>query len=180
MIATLRRWYRSHDVLVRFYLLFAYLVALLYLGLHLETSHVLLAQSFPAFTASCVGVALTLLGQTVTVTGQTVSVQGGMAFEIIYQCSGLFLMAIYAAAVLAYPARVREKGLGLLFGLPLLFLANVVRLALLGIVGRFFPQYFDLSHEYLWQGIFIVFVLLLWTLWRDHLVAASGPLEIAE
>jgi len=180
MIAALRRWYRSHDVLVRFYLLFAYLVALLYLGLHLETSHELLAERFPAFTASCVGLVLTLLGQTVSVSGQTVSVQDGMSFQIIYQCSGLFLMAIYTAAVLAYPATLREKGLGLLVGLPLLFLANLVRLALLGIIGKFFPQFFELSHEYLWQGIFIVFVLLLWTFWRDHLVAGKTRLEIAE
>ena len=180
MIATLRRWYRDHDVLVRFYLLFAYLVALLYLGLHLETSHVLLAERFPAFTATCVGVVLKLLGQSVSVSGQVVSVQNWMSFQIIYQCSGLFLMAIYTAAVLAYPARLREKGLGLLIGLPALFLANLVRLALLGIIGRFWPQYFDLSHEYLWQGIFIVFVLLLWTLWRDHIVKTKAPLAMVE
>jgi exosortase H (IPTLxxWG-CTERM-specific) len=175
----LRRWYRANAVLVRFYLLFGYLVTLLYLGLHLETSHRMLAERFPAFTASCVGLVLRMLGQDVVTSGQTVSVQGGMSFQIIYQCSGLFLMSIFAAAVLAYPARIVEKLLGLAIGLPILFVANVLRLAALGLVGHYFPAYFDLSHEYLWQGIFIVFVLFLWVQWRDRFVARGSPLELA-
>jgi exosortase H (IPTLxxWG-CTERM-specific) len=175
-----RGLYRDHKILVHFYLLFSYFVALLYLGLHLQTSHVLLAESFPAFTARCVAGMLRLFGQDAVTVGQTVSVRGGMAFQIIYQCSGLFLMAIFAAAVLAYPARVREKLLGLSLGLPILFGANVTRLAALGVVGRFYPAYFDVSHEYLWQGIFVVFVLFLWAQWRDRLVAGPGGLALAE
>jgi exosortase H (IPTLxxWG-CTERM-specific) len=178
VIERLRRLYRANTVLVRFYALFGYLVALLYLGLHQQTSHELLAERFPAFTARCVALALGLLGQKAEAFGQTVSITGGISFQVIYQCSGLFLMSIYAAAVLAYPARLREKLAGLALGLPVLFAANIVRLAALGIIGKYLPAYFDLSHEYLWQGIFIVFVLVLWTLWRDHLVRGPAALDL--
>lgn len=178
MIQRLQQWYRANDVLVRFYLLFAYLITLLYLGLHLQTSHELLAERFPAFTATCVGGTLRWMGQDALAVGQTVSVRDGMSFQVIYQCSGLFLMSIYAAAVFAYPARMKEKLLGMALGLPILFAANVFRLAVLALVGKYWPRYFDLSHEYLWQGIFIVFVLFLWTQWRDRIVGQAGPLEV--
>jgi exosortase H (IPTLxxWG-CTERM-specific) len=175
----LRRWYAAHRVLIRFYVIFGYLMALLYLGLHQQTSHELLAQRFPALTAACVAEALDLLGQDAVAVGQTVSVRSGMSFQIIYHCSGLFLMSIFAAAVLAYPARTRERLLGLALGLPLLFAANVLRLAVLGVVGRYFPAYFDLSHEYLWQGLFVVLVLFLWVQWRDRIVEAPSALELS-
>jgi exosortase H (IPTLxxWG-CTERM-specific) len=174
----LKRFYRANDVLIRFYLLFAYLVTLLYLGLHLQTSHWLLADRFPGLIARCVAGLLRVLGQPAQVWERTVSIQGGMSFEVVYQCSGIFLMAIYTAAVLAYPAGAGQKLLGLLLGLPVLFAANVLRLCVLGFVGKYYPGYFDLSHEYLWQGLFIVFVLLLWVLWRDWIVGKPGPLVL--
>jgi len=124
-----------------------------------------------------VGIILEAIGFTVTVTKATIQLQG-FAYRIIYHCSGLFLMIIYSSAVIAYPATIKEKTLGLVLGNPVLFFTNVLRLVMLGIVGYKWPAYFDASHEYLWQGIFIVFVIFLWMVWKEKFVKSEKALPV--
>ncbi len=174
-----RQLIRENRVLLRFYLLFAYLVLLLYLCLQMELTHRWIAVSLPGFVAGLVAWFLSVVGMDAQAFGTTVSIVDGLSFRIIYHCTGLFLMSIYASAVWAYPATWLERLLGLVLGLPVLFGLNVLRLAALGIVGKYFPQYFDLSHEYLWQGLLIVFVLVLWVQWRDRIVTGRGQLRLA-
>ena len=94
----------------------------------------------------------------------------GFAFTIIKGCTGIFAMLIYGSAVLAYPAGAFRKLLGILMGVPALMSINITRLTVLGVVGVYRRDLFEYFHEYLWQGIFIVFVIVLWMFWRWLLV----------
>lgn len=86
--------------------------------------------------------------------------------EIIFECTGIHYVGIFAAGVLAYPGRgPSRKMLGLLTGIALIVLLNVLRLGLLGMVGHFSPDLFSFLHLYLWHALFTLFVLLLWQLW---------------
>lgn len=86
--------------------------------------------------------------------------------EIIFECTGMHYIGIFAAGVLAYPGRgISGKMLGLLSGAALILLLNVVRLGLLGLAGHFFVDLFSFLHLYLWHALFTFFVLLLWMLW---------------
>ena len=90
---------------------------------------------------------------------------GGFNALIIVECTGLFEALIFAAAVWAAPARWQEKAVGIGLGIPLLFLINVVRLATLIAIGRYFPGGFQFAHQYLWQGVWIFVVIGVWLLW---------------
>ncbi len=90
---------------------------------------------------------------------------GSFGVEIISECTGLFEMAIYAACVLAFPTSWRNKGLGLLFGIPAIYAFNILRILCLLLVGRFAYSSFDFFHLYFWQGTLILMITSVWMLW---------------
>ncbi len=57
---------------------------------------------------------------------------------------------------------------GLVIGIPLLFSVNVFRLATLARSVEVYPQAFFYFHEYVWQGIFMVFVLVGSLAWAER------------
>jgi len=108
-------------------------------------------------------------------TKDAVVILQGFRFTIIYHCAGVFGMMIYASAVMAYPAKFFEKIYGLLFGWIGLYTINTVRMAALGVIGMKWRKHFDFYHEFLWQGIFIIFVIGFWVFWKEKLISNPPP-----
>ena len=67
---------------------------------------------------------------------------------------------LFTSFVLAYPASWRARLIGLALGVPLFFAVNVLRLATLARVVEVYPGAFFYLHEYVWQGILTVVVLV--------------------
>ena len=94
---------------------------------------------------------------------------GGFSCEIYYACTGLVPATILALAILAFPARLQQKLTGILIGVPLVFLVNLVRLASLFFIGVRYPAAFPLVHSVVWNGLLAAVVALLfmsWLPWR--------------
>jgi len=93
-------------------------------------------------------------------------------FVVIPDCGAIPSMSIFVAAVLAFPALWRKRLAGILMGLPILYIVNAFRLAFLAVVGAWdnAGTVFQFSHYYLWQGIYIVFVVAVWMSWVEFLV----------
>jgi archaeosortase B (VPXXXP-CTERM-specific) len=89
----------------------------------------------------------------------------GFSVKIIDECTGIYEMVIFAAAVLAFPTAWSKKFTGLLMGCPLIYLFNVVRIAMLIVVGRYWPDAFDFMHLYFWQATMIMMITSIWLLW---------------
>jgi archaeosortase B (VPXXXP-CTERM-specific) len=100
----------------------------------------------------------------VSIAGKVVIFQG-FPVKIIEECTGLYEVVIFASAVLAFPTSWRKRGIGLLMGIPLLYVFNVVRIAVLILVGRYYPEYFDFMHLYFWQATLILMITSVWLLW---------------
>ncbi len=90
---------------------------------------------------------------------------GSFGVEIVGECTGLFEMAIYACCVLAFPTSWRNRGLGLLYGLPAIYAFNVLRILCLLVVGRYAHSSFEFFHLYFWQGTLILMITSVWMLW---------------
>ena len=95
---------------------------------------------------------------------------GGFAVEIIEECTGLYEMLIYAAAVMAFPTTLVKKGIGIALGVPMLYAINVGRIMFLLWVGRFYPHSFDFMHLYFWQATLILMITSVWLLWIFQVV----------
>jgi len=60
--------------------------------------------------------------------------------------------------------------MGILIGIPAIFIINQLRVVSLFYLGRSHPAVFEEVHVYVWQPIIIVFAILVWHFWARHFV----------
>lgn len=95
------------------------------------------------------------------------------SFTLVPDCGAIPSMSIFIAAVIAFPARWWKRIAGVLAGVPLLYAVNLGRISSLGYLGAVEGKdlkWFDFAHHYVWQGIFIIFVVALWMAWIEFVV----------
>jgi exosortase/archaeosortase family protein len=94
--------------------------------------------------------------------------------EIILECTGAHYAAIFVAAILAFQGHTFSyKTIGLFVGIGVIFLLNLLRLGIIGMIGHYSPGLFSFVHLYVWQALFTLFVLLLWIMWVNGKVGIS-------
>jgi len=120
-------------------------------------------------TASILGALFSVGGARVVVDGAVVTING-FSLEIIDECTAVFSSIVYSACILAYPTTLKNKGLGVAFGVPSLYAINMVRLSVITLVGLSAPHLFEFVHVYLWQASFIIFVVVIFLLWLKLIV----------
>ncbi len=106
-------------------------------------------------------------GGTMTVVGDQIIV-GPLILHVNYECTGIFVLLLYVSFVLAYPTTWRARAVGLSIGLPGLLTINVLRLGTLARIVELYPGSFFYFHEYVWQGIFLVVVLIGALAWAER------------
>jgi exosortase H (IPTLxxWG-CTERM-specific) len=94
----------------------------------------------------------------------TVSVRG-FAVEIKNNCNAIYEIGLYAAAVWAYPASLRQRISGTLLGAGVLYLVNAVRILSLIAIGAYAREWFEAGHLYAWQVLFLAVVATCWLGW---------------
>ncbi len=129
---------------------------------------------FTAWVARVSGVALRLLGEDLTVVGCDLR-SPRFAVTIYNGCNGLITSLIFVSAVLAFPARIGAKVVGVVGGLLAIQVVNLVRILALFYTGVFAPEWFDESHLVIWQSIVILCGVALWMLWARAVTTLDAP-----
>jgi len=114
-----------------------------------------------------------LFTDSITLDGELV-VFDGFSVEIIEECTGLYEVLIFTAAVLAFPTTLVKKAIGIGLGAPILYAVNVLRIGFLMVVGRYDPKSFDFMHLYFWQATLILMITSVWLLWIFKVVRYEG------
>jgi archaeosortase B (VPXXXP-CTERM-specific) len=167
MYSLLPFWRRNKRA-IQFGLSFLALTGLFYLAYYGLRSHTDLSF-LKAATAAPVWLILRGFFQNAALENDIVTVDA-FRLRIIYECTGVFLMIIFSASVLAYPARWQAKATGLAVGIPIIYVTNVVRLVVLVLVGRSFRPYLETFHVYFWYGTFSLIIVFTWVLWVEIVV----------
>lgn len=115
------------------------------------------------------------------------STTNAFAVSIERGCNGLEAVIILVSGVLAFPASVRDKMVGLAVGFIAIQALNLVRIISLFYLGQYSKVWFDWFHLYLWQALIIldaVFVWLIWLRWvarrqREQKLAAAAATATA-
>jgi len=155
----------SISPVARFVILFLILVILIGIGFsQLFTRYHDDVLWMMELTASIAGNVVSLFSDEVFHSGVNVSYRG-FSVEIIDECTGLFEMLIYLAAVLSFSAPIGKKVIGVLMGLPAIFIFNAVRIILLLVVGAHSYRAFNFMHLYLWQVTLIIMIATIWVGW---------------
>ena len=92
----------------------------------------------------------------------------GFSMEIIVECTAynFYLFAIALAVFANW--NLKHKLINLLILFVVIFLTNILRFFAMGYVGRYYPQIFDTTHDYVWNILFGFMIFGVWA-WRDKL-----------
>ncbi|NMC72750.1 MAG: exosortase H, partial [Geobacteraceae bacterium] len=125
-----------------------------------ESSFVPLTRVTAALSGWCIG----LFGMQAAAAGDMITLNG-FRVRIITECTALYPVAVFAAFVLAWPAPWRKRLAGLLAGGAVLTAANLVRIAVVAVVGAAYPRFFEAFHVYLGQVAMLLLVMGLAKVW---------------
>lgn len=92
-----------------------------------------------------------------------------VVFHVTRECTGVYALGLYVAAVLSYPASLSQRLLALSWGLPAFFFYSITRLVLLALVARIAPGWTQFLHVYLLVIVNAGFLLWLWAVWVNRL-----------
>ena len=95
------------------------------------------------------------------------------ALDINHECTGVFVLIVYAMFVLAYPAPWWHRLSGIAIGFAVLTTVNLARLVGLTVVASHYPSWFAYFHEYFFQGLFIALLAFLASLWTEQVRRAT-------
>ena len=107
---------------------------------------------------------LGLLGASAGVTDSTIH-YAEHNFLIVPECTGVEVMGLYLAAVLAFPASWKGRLRGLAIGLPALAALNGIRILSLVFAGARSEKALNIGHLYVWPVIVLGATVAIWLSW---------------
>jgi exosortase H (IPTLxxWG-CTERM-specific) len=117
---------------------------------------------------------ITLFDSQVVAIGRVLlSTRNGFSVSIEAGCNGIEAAIVLIAAVLAFPAPWRYRGIGIAAGLAAVQGLNIVRVVSLFYLGQWSFQAYEWAHLYVWQALIMLDVLLVWMIWIRRLPGAS-------
>ena len=117
----------------------------------------ILNTAVASFVLNIFGAGTTAVG--VNLSGPNASIQ---VFE---GCDGIEPTMLLVAGIVAFPATLRHKLRGVLFGGLFILGVNFLRIISLYIVQVKWPAGFDFMHLDFWQVFFILLALVTWAVW---------------
>ena len=160
-------WARPES---RFLILFLVTLAISFTVIAVRPVNDAFVVPYTGLIAKAAGHILLLLGEDMTIDGVVLR-SPRFAVTIYNGCNGLITSLIFISGVIAFPASLRAKALGVLGGLAAIQAINMVRIISLFYIGVFFPSLFNSSHIFIWQSIVILFGVTLWLLWARRFAA---------
>ena len=126
---------------------------------------------FTAAVARTSGALLKLMGEEVTVTG-TVIRSTRFGVNINNGCNGVEAMLILLASIVAFPATMKARAMGLFLGALAVQALNAVRIITLYLLGAYQPRLFDLFHTAVWQIVIILAAIGFFLAWSARVAPA--------
>lgn len=160
----MRSWIQARKKALKFIFLFLIFIALFYIVWPSSLFNDSLNPAIENMYAVLSSRLLNLFGQQTVATGDSVS-SAFFSIKINRGCDAIEAMALFASALLAFPAAWKRKLSGLCAGLFFLFAMNLLRIVSLFLIGRYAPDSFEFFHVEVWQIVFILFALGAWLFW---------------
>jgi exosortase family protein XrtM len=160
-----RSWFAGKGAVLFFGAKFGALVLLLYGVLAVPFSERIL-YSYLKANAWMSNLILNAFGQGTHVTEVTIQ-SPGFAIAIRRGCDAVEPTWLLCAAILAFPGSFKRKLTGMLAGMVILQLLNLVRIVTLYWIGSHFPAFFPSAHLEIWPAVFIIVAILCFVGWKE-------------
>ena len=156
--------------MLRFGVLFVAIVVALFAAELTPPGQRFVVEPWTAVVAQVATSAMRAFDPGVIATGPTImQAANGFAVTILAGCNGIEAMIVLVAALLAYPAPLKHKLLGLAAGIVAIQALNLVRIVSLFYIGQWHREVFEWAHLYAWQVLIMLDALIVWLLWLKTL-----------
>ena len=163
-----------HRPEIRFLVIFVMLLAISFTVIAVRQVNDAFVVPYTTLVARVSGTALSLLGEEITVSGCDLR-SPRFAVTIYNGCNGLITSLIVLSGILAYPAPRRAKLVGVVAGLSIIQIVNLIRIVSLYYIGALMPEFFNASHIVVWQSMVILTGVALWIAWARWATATAEP-----
>ena len=163
-----------HRPEIRFLVIFVMLLAISFTVIAVRQVNDAFVVPYTTMVARVSGTALSILGEEITVSGCDLR-SPRFAVTIYNGCNGLITSLIVLSGILAYPAPRRAKLVGVVAGLSIIQIVNLIRIVSLYYIGALMPEFFNASHIVVWQSMVILTGVVLWIVWARWATATAEP-----
>ena len=162
--------------MLRFGVLFAVIVVALFAAELTPPGQEFIVAPWTALVAKVATSAMSAFDPGVVAAGPTIIQRAnGFTVTILAGCNGIEAMIVLGAALIAYPAPLRHKVIGLVVGVVAIQALNLVRIVSLFYIGQWNLTVFEWAHLYAWQVLIMLDALIVWLLWLKTLPRAPFP-----
>lgn len=109
--------------------------------------------------------------------GDTIYLTNNVALKIIVECVGIYEMIILGSIMLSYPTNIKNKAYGIVLGIVIIYILNMIRLVSISYILVYYTDKFDFIDRYLWQISLTIFISLVYIIWLkliDHQKGSSN------
>ena len=110
-----------------------------------------------------------------TTVGNTIILNGDVILDIKKGCDGIEPTVFFLIGVLLVPFSRKAKLVGLLGGLVVLSLLNILRITGLFVVNSYWPESFDFLHLHGGFTLFFIVTIIVWIIWANWAIGQSTP-----
>lgn len=100
-------------------------------------------------------------------------------WNVTSECTAVNAVFLFISFIVAYSSTVKSKVIGLIAGIPLILCTNILRLVVLGWVTEYWPKQARLFHDYVWETIFLFFIIALWFVWVNLVVNREKTVTVS-
>lgn len=160
----LRAYWKNKVPVLIFGLGFGLLICLFYLFWITTFCMQNIVEPLVNLNAKAASVILNIFGQNTTNAGNFISCSA-FSMRVVKECNALEPIALFVAAIITFPCPFITKIPGILIGVLILLAANIFRIVSLFLIGFYFPASFKIIHIDIWQVVFILLVIVCWSVW---------------
>ena len=88
--------------------------------------------------------------------------------RVIEGCNGLSVIILFVSFIIAFSGKIKTTLVYILFGIIVIHILNVARIALLVVLMYHFPEYKEFLHGVLFPLLIYGTVFLLWVIWVNN------------
>jgi exosortase H (IPTLxxWG-CTERM-specific) len=152
--------------MVRFVTLFLITLIGLFVVEVLEPVNVAVIDPFNSVLAWTATHVINLFGGDAVSQGKVIlSLGTGQAVSIERVCNGIEPCIILIAAMVAFPAPLPHKAVGIVVGTLAVQMLNMVRIVSLYYLNQWDKTWFEWFHLYIWQALMVLDALVVFLLW---------------
>jgi exosortase family protein XrtF len=97
----------------------------------------------------------------------------GEVINVFEGCNGINVMIVFVSFLFAFGGQIKKMIWFLLFGIALIYVANLIRVVTLYYVAEYWATYFYYIHKYVLTAFLYALVFVLWWFWIERISGIS-------